>query len=810
MRAWAGVLITCTFLGGLAIAAEEKQGATQGKGKDPTDWPREIKGEGGTIITVHQPQVYSWDGNKLKAQSAVAIKAGESQDPIYGVAMLEARTLIDKEAHVVTFDPIDVIEVKFPSAPDRNAALLGVLKKAVAGKIRSMDLERFEAALAVVREERKREQQPIKNEPPQIIISPELSILVFIDGDPAWRKVEGTELERVINTRPLVVRAASGMHYLHVFDGWLEAKALDGPWAISKSPPKELANVQKKAVESGQVDLLEGKTEPQKDQKKEDVPPPPKLKDGAPQIFVATKPTELIVTQGPPNFVPIQGTSLLFADNTTGNLFKSTLDQKTYVLVSGRWFRAPNEKGPWEFVQGDKLPEDFAKIPDDSPKENVKASVAGTPQAQEAVISNGIPQTAKVDRKQAKLTPPQFDGEPKLKAIEGTDLQYVANTSTPIIYVPNAGYYAVENAVWFVAKDLKGPWAVADSVPAAIYGIPTSSPLFYVTYVKVYEATPEVVYVGYTPGYYGTAVSYGTVVYGTGYYYAPWVGTAWYGPPVTYGFGATVAWTPWTGWGVGFGFGWSWGAATVTVGWGYGPRPWWGPAGWGAYAPYPGYRPPMGGVAYGPGGSRAAWGPGGWAGTTGNVYSRWGSTSAVSRTSGGYNAYTGNRWTAQTGRSYNSRTGTVSAGQRASVGNVYTGQYATGGRGVAQNPNTGTVAAGRGGTRGNAATGREVSAAQGVVANPRTGQATSVGAVSGERGTAVRAGDNVYAGRDGNVYRNSGNGWQQNQGGSWQNTRDAGQVQNLNRDQAARNTGAQRANGYRTASRGGGGGGRRR
>src|SRR5262249_25789592 len=160
--------------------------------------------------------------------------------------------------------------------------------------------------------------------------------------------------------------------------------------------------------------------------------------------------------------------------------------------------RAPNEKGPWEFVPPDKLPADFAKIPDNSPKENVKASVAGTPQAEEAVIANGIPQTAKVDRKQAKLTPPNFDGEPKLKAIDGREPKYVENAPTPIIYVPNAGYYAVENGVWFVAKDLKAPWAVADSVPTAIYSIPPSSQLHYVTYVKVYEATPQVVYVGYT------------------------------------------------------------------------------------------------------------------------------------------------------------------------------------------------------------------------------------------------------------------------------------------------------------------------
>jgi len=158
MRAWTGFLflITCTFLGGLAVAANQDQAPTGGK--DPLAWPRDIK-SGSNTITVHQPQLYSWDGNLMKAQSAVAIKPSGSDEQIFGVAMLTARTLIDKEAHVVTFDPIDVLEVKFPSAPDQDAALLPVLKQAVAGKVKTMDLDRFEALLAVVREQRKTEQQ---------------------------------------------------------------------------------------------------------------------------------------------------------------------------------------------------------------------------------------------------------------------------------------------------------------------------------------------------------------------------------------------------------------------------------------------------------------------------------------------------------------------------------------------------------------------------------------------------------------------------------------------------------------------------
>ena len=58
-------------------------------------------------------------------------------------------------------------------------------------------------------------------------------------------------------------------------------------------------------------------------------------------------------------------------------------------------------------------------------------------------------------------------------------------------------YYACDDGVWYVANSAKGPWTVATEVPDAIYRIPASNPHHNVTYVKVYDVTPEVVYVGY-------------------------------------------------------------------------------------------------------------------------------------------------------------------------------------------------------------------------------------------------------------------------------------------------------------------------
>ena len=179
---------------------------------------------------------------------------------------------------------------------------------------------------------------------------------MYVDGTPRYEPVKDTSLARVVNTRALLLKTASGTHYLHLFDGYLEAPGLEGPWTVSKAPPKDAAKAEEQALASRQTDLLVGREDAGTEQR-------PTLANGSvPQIFVATKPTELIVTQGEPNFVAIGGTKLLYAINTTGNLFNHLADRKTYVLLGGRWFRAASMEGPWEYVPGAKLPKPLRRF----------------------------------------------------------------------------------------------------------------------------------------------------------------------------------------------------------------------------------------------------------------------------------------------------------------------------------------------------------------------------------------------------------------------------------------------------------------
>jgi hypothetical protein len=742
------------------------------------DWPRVVK-TGETTLSFYLPQLDSWDGSRLAAHAAVSVQTSAKTPPVFGVAFLAADTQVDKGARRVTLENLRIDKVHFPSATNQEGAFKKLLEQHIPAKVRTLELDRLETALSMSEQREKGESKPFRNDPPRIMFSTTPAILVLIDGAPIYRQVPGASYERVVNTHPLLLKDVTG-HYLRLFDGWMTARAVTGPWSVAPTMPGgELDKVMQTVSRSGAVDLLAFVDA--KDPKTR----PTLAKGPVPAIVVATEPTELIVTQGEPNYVPIDGTQLVYASNTTGHVFKHLGDQNTYLLTTGRWFRAAALTGPWTFVPGKDLPPDFAKIPNESPKENVKASVPGTPQAQEAVIANSLPETAAVKISDAKLPTPKYDGPPQLKPIESTPLSYVVNSPLPVIHVPPDRYYALENGVWFVSASPQGPWAVATSVPPVIYSIPPSSPLHYVTYVYVYRATPQVVYVGYTPGYYSVYVSDGVVVYGTGYSYVSWDGTVWYGTPVTYGFATSPTYTPWTGWVMGFGFGLAFGVATA--GWGWGCYPWWGPYHYGY------------GGAVGPYG-RAAWGPGGWAATTGNVYHRWGDTTAVTRHSAGYNAWTGNAWAGGAGMSYNSRTGTMAAGQRGVAANAYTGDYAYGARGAAVNPRTGQA----------------VSAGRVTTGNVDSGRTGSAGYVRGQSGGAVRTGGgDVYAAHDGTVYRNTGSGWQQNSGGGWSGVSDQGRAQAMSQQQQVRSTGQTRVNNYNASGgyRGGGGsrgGGRRR
>ncbi len=747
----------------------------------PADpWPRDMTLSNAKAV-IYQPQIESWNGNELKFRVAVGLKPNDAKNETFGVISGSARTSVDRGSRLVDLDDFGVFELKFPTLTDNGGAYTHELTRAVESALATISLNRLEASLAAAGI-RKPAIQPVDNTPPDVIVSYGPAILVPIDGKPVIKSIPDSRFERVINTQAMIARAGFLVKkfYLHVYDGWLSASTLAGPWT-QDAAPFGLDDVAQKLAKEGHVDLLEGGP---------NTKPKPSLVNSVPTIYVTEKPAELIVFKGQPNLVPLPNTNLLWATNTAADVFVYTTNNDYYILIAGRWYKGPDLNGPWTYVAANALPGDFAHIPKHGPASVVLASVAGTPEAKEALIANTIPQDAAISRTHGPKFVPSFDGAPQYQPIAGTSLQYVVNSRVPIIVVNPTSYYAVTGGVWFHSSALTGPWEIATFVPSVVYTIPTTSSLHYVTYVHIYGYTPQVVYVGYTPGYLGTVVSPdGVVVYGTGYVYSPWIGTVWYPPPVTYGVAAAPVYNP----AVGFAFGFGMGLATAA--W---VTPYWGGA---YYHPYYHGYPCCGSVSA-------------------NVYRNWGTgVSAGTRTwyanpggafgtqaSGSYSNYrTGVSGNYAAGRSYNpytgqaqegySRTGSTAAGGSGSVTrgesyNAYTGQreYASSGSATAA---------------GGSSISRSTQATAGPQGYARNSTTTTYNAKTGQTNTwnnGKPSDNNHYGASDGSVYKNDGSGWQQHTANGWKPA--SGDTSWADREQQARSTGESRESAFGSSAGG--------
>jgi hypothetical protein len=539
------------------------------------DWPRQIDSSIGQII-MYEPQPDSLDGDTLSGRAAISLQRPSEKEPVFGALWFRSQVAVDRDEGTVTFINIKVLRVRFPDAEaDETQKFTDAVESEVPQWELVMSVKQLEEGLAASQQEVSSTEN-LKSDPPQIIFSQTPAVLVSFDGDPELRAIENTPYQRIVNTAFLIIKDKSGTYYLSNGQTWYSSTNPTGDWKSVKNPPEEI----KKLVP------------PDKDA----APAEPSTAP-VPKIIAATVPTELVVTDGAPKWTALTGNELLYASNTETTWIKEIATNKYYLLLSGRWFSSQSLDGPWAYERGDQLPSSFKKIAPASPIGDALAAVPGTNEAEDAVMDSEIPQTAAVKRSEAK-TEVSYDGDPQFQDIPSTDIQYAANTDSSVLKI-GSQYYVCDNAVWFVGPGPKGPWVVADSVPDSVKTIPPSSPVYNVRYVQVYSATPTIVYVGYTPGYIGTYRYYGTVVYGTGYVYRPWIGPVYYYPrPFTWGF--HVIYNPYSG-GWGYALGYSTSFINVSISWGnsYYRRPsywnggWWGPGGYRPiYRPLPGYRPP--------------------------------------------------------------------------------------------------------------------------------------------------------------------------------------------------------------------------
>lgn len=548
-------------------------------------WPQTVTAADGTVLKLYQWQPESYTGNALQARAAVSVLESGKTDPVFGMTWIKATT--SNNGSQVRITQAQVENMKLPGITDDSkleeySEVLeqqinrGGISFAPADLQSSIDLNNQETQLS----------QQISNTPPKVLYSNSPSILVLIDGAPQLQRNTEWGVEAVVNTPFTIIKNNDGRFYLYGGKHWYAAPAATGPYALTTQVSQNLQKIAQQVNDAGKEDGTEKETD----------------ENTMYKVIVSTEPAELIQSNGEANFAPVSGTDLLYVSNSADDIFMDVQSQQYYVLISGRWFKSKTLSGHWQYVSSDKLPADFARIPEGSAKDNVLASVANTEASKDALQDAAVPQTAKVDRQQAKADV-IYDGDPQFEDIDGTDMDYAVNTSASVIRW-NSRYYSVDNGIWFESYSAVGPWAVAVVRPNVVSLIPPRYPVYHMKYVYIYDVTPDYVWMGYTPGYLNTFICGPTVVYGTGYYYRPWFRHHYFPRPYTWGF--NIRYNPWFGWGFGFNYNNGWFHASTGFGrpWGYGYGGWWGPRVYRpayCYAPYRGQGGYYSGGYYGNG-----------------------------------------------------------------------------------------------------------------------------------------------------------------------------------------------------------------
>jgi hypothetical protein len=667
------------------IAAKSTSGSNQSG--DP-GWPRERYQNGNRLI-VYQPQVDDWKNfQDLSWRMAISLtpKGGKTA---LGVVEMKGHTDIDNVAKVAIITNLQVTGAYFPSLDPATKEKMEQLFRTLIPPTVSVSL--YHLIASTPKKEAPAGTQ-LNNDPPKIFVGYRPSILLSVNGEPVLSEVPNTNLKFVVNTQwPLFFDTGTPSYYLAVGQQWLTASSLEGQWSPTKKLPPDMSKVPQDKQWSALKKFI-----------------PPQAKSGAvaPDVFYSDKPAEIILFDGQPVYAQIPDTQLQYATNTNSVVFVFAPTQQFYYLTAGRWFRANDLQGPWTYATPD-LPSDFAKIPLSSPASAILATVPGTEEAKDAVLLAQVPTTMTVNAKEAAAkVKVEYAGDPKFEPIKGTSMEYATNTQDKVIKIGDV-YYLCLQSVWFMSPNPQGPWTTCTSVPQEIYTIPSSSPVYNVTYVTQAANPDGTVTSSYTAGYLGTfilgAAAGAILADGSGYWWPPYCyGGSYYPYPATY-------------------------CGAYYGGYGYHyPTPYYDSA-TGAY----GWKQ----TAYGPYGSATR--------------------------GAGYNPYTG---TYARGASVSTPYGSRSAAQ---AYNPYTGTYAQTRQGSSPTAQWGSSYVSRG---NQSATMGHYSTANGTVAGAADSQGGKVAASStkwGNTAAAKTASGNMYAGHDGNVYKNTGNGWQKYDNGSW-------------------------------------------
>lgn len=510
------------------------------------DWPQTVTGNGRTF-QVYEPLFSSMAGDQVGLSAGIrritagapAPGTGAVPDPAsIGTATIMAQAVpadFDGELEINNFQVQSLVFGDTPAAQ----AEIDALQQAIGAK--AISITRTALMQDMQLENARGSGTPdLGSFVPRFRVEQRPTVLIPIDSDPVFRDLGQTGWRAVQNTPFILLQARDGSFNVRLGDStWMSSMNMSSGYAPAAAPPPEVIEalgqppaLPRGARVSAQRSSSAGKAPAVAPGASAPAPPagagaaPDRTAiASAPGVATATSrtPPQVLVTTHPTVLISIAGAPALqelipgvqSVTNTASVLLRTPEGPAWWTLASGRWFRAADLAGPWTLVAATDIPAIFIKLPADAKHTAAKASIPGTPESIAAVAAANETRTVTIARAAAQCTVTS-NGNPMWGAVDGTLLRACQNCSQPVIECDRR-LYCCDNAVWFSADSFDGPWVLCDAPPDAIYQISAYSTVAAATFVEVVASTPDAVTFGYSPGYLGTYVSDGVVVYGNGY-----------------------------------------------------------------------------------------------------------------------------------------------------------------------------------------------------------------------------------------------------------------------------------------------------
>ena len=193
--------------------------------------------------------------------------------------------------------------------------------------------------------------------PSDIIVSTSPAELIQTEGEVTYQSIEETNLLYADNSLDDIFKDVnSQQNFILVSGRWYSANSLNGPWTYvpANQLPQDFAKIPEGSEKDGVLTHVAGTDAANEAVMNAQIPQTAKVDRRTATCNVSY--------EGDPSFTPINGTSLMVAENSSITVLKS--GRKYYAVDNGIWFVSQSAYGPWT-VSTDR-PYDVDNIPADN------------------------------------------------------------------------------------------------------------------------------------------------------------------------------------------------------------------------------------------------------------------------------------------------------------------------------------------------------------------------------------------------------------------------------------------------------------